>query len=141
MAKYRYEMFGNLIYGEDLTYEELIGREQSLMTELTAFLQNKDASYIDFQPLGDALYVQCVFTGQDARNFEEVAAAMARLAGLHIEGRLVFLGRDLGRIYCFFFADGACSGGRLNLPGPRQGLAQKPPEMQYASSKNRKPSD
>ena len=141
MAKFRYEMFVNLIYGDALTYEDLIGREQSLMVELTAYLQNIGATHIDFQPLGDALYAQCVFVEQDARNFEEVAGTVAQLSGQHVEGRLVFVGRDLGRIYCFFFADESCLGGRLNLPAPRQGLAQMPPEMQYASSKDRKPSD
>lgn len=141
MAKYRYEMFGNLVYSETLTYEELIGREQSLMTELTSYLQDIGASHIDFQPLGDALYVQCVFAEQDARNFEDVAGAVARLSGQHIEGRLIFFGRDLGRIYCFFIVDETCQGGRLNLPTPRQGLDKAPPEMQYTSSKNRKPHD
>jgi len=139
MAKYRYEMFANLIYGETLTYEELINREQSLMVELTAYLQNIGASHIDFQPLGDALYIQCVFAEQDARNFEEVADAVARLSGQHMEGRLIFFGRDLGRIYCFFLADESVQSGRLNLPTPRNGLDKMPPEMQYASSKNRKP--
>ena len=137
MAKYRYEMFANLIYGETLTYDELIGREQFLLVELTAYLQNIGASHIDFQPLGDALYVQCVFAEQDARNFEDVAATVANLSGQHMEGRLIFFGRDLGRIYCFFFVDEHVQGGRLNLPTPRQGLDRIPPEMQYASSKNR----
>lgn len=139
MAKYRYEMFGNLVYGEALTYEELIGREQSLLVELTSCLQNNGASHIDFQPLGDALYMQCLFAEQDARNFEVVADKVARLSGQHLEGRLVFFGRDLGRIYCFFFADESCQGGRLNLPTPRRGLEKIPPEMQYTSSKDRKP--
>ena len=138
MAKYRYEMFGNIIYDQALTYEELIGREQTLMSEFTAYLQQSGASHIDFQPLGDALYVQCVFAEQDARNFEDVAETVARLSGQHLEGRLVFFGRDLGRIYCFFFADESCLGGRLSLPTPRQGLNKTPPEMQYASSKDRK---
>ena len=138
MARHHYEMFGNLTYGESLTYEELISREQSLMAEFTAYLQNAGASHIDFQPLGDALYVQCVFDDQDARNFEHLAEALAKLAGRHVEGRMVFLDRELRRIYCFFFVDGSCQGGRLNLPTPRQGLNKTPPEMQYAGSKNRK---
>ncbi len=138
MAKYRYEMFGNLTYGEDLTYEELITHEQELTAGLTDQLQDMGASHIDFRPLGDALYVQCVFDDQDARNFEEVCAAAARLAGEHMEGRLLFFGRDLGRLYCFFMAEGRWQGGRLNLPTPREGLEKMPPEMQYATSKNRK---
>ena len=138
MAKYRYEMFGNMVYGEALTYEELIDREQALMVAMTAYLQSLGASHIDFQQLGDALYVQCLFAEQDARNFEEVGDAIATLAGQDIEGRLVFFGRDLGRVYCFFFADEECQGGRLNLPAPRMGLQKFPPEMQYATSKDRR---
>ena len=138
MAKYRYEMFGNLVYGESLTYEELITHEQDLMAGLTEHLQDMGASHIDFRPLGDALYVQCVFDDQDARNFEEVCAAAAGLAGDQMEGRLLFFGRDLGRLYCFFMADGKWQGGRLSLPTPRQGLEKTPPEMQYATSRNRK---
>ena len=137
MATYHYEMFGSLIYGEALTYEELISREQSLIAEFTACLQNAGASHIDFQPLGDVLSVQCAFEEQDARAFEDVAAAAAQSAGKHTEGRLVFVSRDLDHIYCFFLVDGACQGGRLNLPAPRQGLAKKPPKMRYARPQDR----
>lgn len=138
MAKYRYEMFGNLVYGETLTYEELIEHEQRLMAELTAYLQSIGGSHVDFKQLGDALYIQCLFAEQDAKNFEEVGETVAAMIGRNVEGRLVFFGRDLGRFYCFFMAEGQCEGGRLALPFPRQGLAKMPPEMQYSSSKDRK---
>jgi hypothetical protein len=137
MAKYRYEMFGNMTYGEEMTYEELIEHEQNLIAGMSDFLSEMGASHIDFRPLGDALYVQCVFDDQDARNFEDVCEAAARLAGDHMEGRLLFFGRDLRRLYCFFMADGAWQGGRLNMPTPHEGLEQVPPEMQYRTSKNR----
>ena len=140
MAKYRYEMFANLMYGDALTYEELIEREQTLKIELTGYLQSVGASHLDFQPQGDALYVQCVFAEQDARNFEGVSEVVAQLAGNDVEGRMVFFGRDLGRIYCFFLADMECEGGRLNLPTPRMGLVKCDPEMQYTTSKDRKTS-
>jgi hypothetical protein len=138
MAKYRYEMFGNLIYGDTLTYEELLAHEKKLIAELTAYLTATGASLIDFQPLGDALNVQCVFAGQDAKTFEEVGAATAELMGGDMEGRLMFFGRDLGRLYCFFMAESRCQGGRLSLPFPQEGLRRIQPRMQYSSSKDRK---
>ena len=137
MAKYRYEMFGNLTYSDALTYEDLIAHEQNLLSDLTDCLQGMGASHIDFRPMGDALYVQCVFDDQDARNFEEVCAAVAHMAGEHVEGRLLFFGRDLGRLYCFFMSEGKWQGGRLSLPTPREGLEKVLPEMRYATSRNR----
>jgi hypothetical protein len=139
MAQYHYEMFGNLIYGEALTYEELIEHEQSLRGALSAYLRDSGASHIDFQPLGDALSMQCIFAAdQRAEDFETVADAVARLSGQHMEGRLIFLCRDLNTLYCFFFVNESCQGGRLTLPSPHQGLAQTPPEMQYANAEDRK---
>jgi hypothetical protein len=138
MAKYRYEMFANLIYGDALTYEELIGHEQKLTAELTICLQEMGGTFVDFQPLGDALYVQCVFAEQDAKIFDDIGEAVAGLAGAHMEGRLMFFGRDLGRLYCFFLADGKCQGGRLSLPSPQEGMEKLQPRMRYASAKNRK---
>jgi hypothetical protein len=137
MTTYHYEMFGRLIYGEALTYEELMSREQTLTTEWTAYLQNIGASHIDFRPLGDALSVQCAFDEQHARDFEDVADTAAHLAGQHTEGRLVFVNRDLDNMYCFFLVDGSCRGGRLDLPTPQGGLAKKPPKMRYAHAHDR----
>jgi hypothetical protein len=140
MAKYRYEMFANLIYSDALTYEELIEHEQRLTPELTTYLQEMGGTFIDFQPLGDALYVQCVFAEQDAKIFDDIGEAVAGLAGAHMEGRMMFFGRDLGRLYCFFLADCRCQGGRLSLPLPREGMEKVQPQMRYASSKNRRQS-
>jgi hypothetical protein len=140
MAQFSYEMFGNMVYDEALTYEELIEREPMLMAELTDSLRDFGASHIDFRQLGDALYMQCAFTEQEESNFQHIADTVAKLAGQHMEGRLLFLCRDLDSMDCFFFVNEVCQGGRLTLPSPHQGLAQTQPDMQYASAKDHKPS-
>ena len=131
MAKFRYEMFGHLVYDDSLTYEELIAREEQLTTEFSARLKGMEASHIHFEPQGDALYVQCVFAEKDANDFESVCHSLCELVGKEVAARLLFVGKELDGLWCFFIHNGLCQTAELCLPSPRLGLARRAPRLLY----------
>lgn len=135
MGKFRSEMFGHLVYDDSLTYEELMECEQRITSGLSPLLASLGASHVHFEPLGDALFIQCVFAEQEAENFEHLCQSLCELSGSSIEGRVLFVGKELDGLWCFFIHNGLCQTAELYLPSPRLGIARRSPRMRYKRHK------
>ncbi len=131
MKKNQYEMFCHLIYAENLSYEELLEKENQIIPDINQVLLELEASYINFEQLGDSLNVQCVLTSNELEQLKSMANDIASIASENIEGRIVLIDAMLDQILCFFIVNGKCQAGELNLPSPRLGIAKRPPRLQY----------
>ena len=116
MSKYQCEMFGQLNYGDILTYEELQEVEGLLIPRLDDLLQQAGAAHVDFTPTGDVLLTQCVFEAYKLYIFRKLAQELAGLLPEAVRGNLFFLQTAFQR--CFHILQKPCrvtafSGGNL----------------------------
>ncbi|MEG2140385.1 MAG: hypothetical protein RRY20_06320 [Bilophila sp.] len=118
MAYFHFECFCNLTYDKELTYEEVLEREEQLKLSIERLLSESEAVHIDFVPLSDNLQVQCAFVDLSPVNWQELCADMAQLAVSGIQGRMVLLDRNLDEMQICFLAAGKPTLARLPLPEP-----------------------
>ncbi|UZP66799.1 hypothetical protein N1030_14450 [Desulfovibrio mangrovi] len=106
MAKHDCEVFGHMLYSSELSYNELYAIEADLIDELQAALERINAEHIDLVGLGDALRMQCVLTDYDEIVFHELCDAVAAFLPKKVQGRLLFVHKDLSIVHLYCFMDG-----------------------------------
>lgn len=116
MSKYQCEMFGQLNYGDVLTYEELQDVEALLIPRLDALLQQAGAAHVDFTPTGDVLLVQCVFEAYKIYIFRKLAQELAGLLPEAVRGNLFFLQKDLFVQHAYWLSAGCWQEEERRLP-------------------------
>ena len=116
MSKYQCEMFGQLNYGDILTYEELQDVEALLIPRLDELLQQAGAAHVDFTPTGDALLVQCVFEAHKLYIFRKLAQELAGLLPEAVRGNLFFLQKDLLVQHTYWLSAGCWQEEERRLP-------------------------
>ena len=132
MSKYQCEMFGQLNYGDVLTYEELQDVEALLILRLDALLQQAGAAHVDFTPTGDVLLVQCVFEAHKLYIFRKLAQELAALLPEAVRGNLFFLQKDLLVQHTYWLSAGCWQEEERRLPEsapehlPRHEVASAP---------------
>lgn len=107
MGRYQCEMFGQFIYGDILTYEELQDVEALFVPRLDELLQQAGAAHVDFTPTGDILLVQCVFEMQKPYIFRKLAQELAALLPQAVRGTLLFLKKDLSVQHLYWLEAGS----------------------------------
>ena len=118
MAQTQTEFFGHFVYGPDLTYEELLAREEALKEALAAILAASGADYSHFEADGDSLRVQCGLTGQGEDLFHAVCDRIAPLMEKGLDGRLLFVDKALHALHAYSLHQGKWQEGVILLPPP-----------------------
>lgn len=116
MALYHCELFGHFIYSLELSYNELLEREAVLLEALDDVLRGMDAAHIEFTPMGDALRVQCQLGKPNEELFHSAAEAIAPLLGQDVEGRLLFVDKDMTALSLYYMAHDSWKEARIELP-------------------------
>lgn len=100
--RFKTELFAHFVYSQKLSYEELLVKEEFFQEALTQILTDAEAQFINFTPLGDTLRVQCVLEAHGESLFQEICEAIAALMDETLEGRLLFVEKELDilAIYC-----------------------------------------
>jgi len=124
MALMHSEMFANFVYDQTLTYNELLEREAELVETMQTTFEDVGGAHVEFAPTGDALNVQCLFAEHDEGLFHAVCDAVSPMLRSDVEGRILFVDRNLGTLHLYLLADGVWREGVLRVPGAREGLGR-----------------
>lgn len=100
------ELYAQLNYGEQLTYEELLEVEESLIGNLQDLLERADAMHLDFMQQGDCLLLQCLFSSPKRYIFRKIAMHIAGILPDHVSGRLLFLDKTLETVHLYWVEPG-----------------------------------
>ncbi|MDL2271759.1 hypothetical protein LJC23_01855 [Desulfovibrio sp. OttesenSCG-928-I05] len=118
MATYKTELFGHLVYSPELSYEDLLAREEEAKLLLQNVLMEHGAEFLNFEALGDTLRAQCVFSGGDEAFYQDICNAMSPVLRDGITGRLLFVDKDLEILHLYALADGKWQEAVMQLPQP-----------------------
>ncbi len=134
MSVYQCELFGHFVYSEDLSYVGLLEREAALMDAFDRLRRGMDAAHVDFTPTGDALRAQCVFAKADEALFHSVCDAIAPLLGDDMEGKLLFVDKDLEHVALYCLAGAVWKEASIALPEARDALKRAEPEPEPSAA-------
>ncbi len=90
-ARYPCEMYGQLAYCPEMSYNDLYAHERRLVEALTEFLNAMSAAHLDFTPDGDSLRFQCELDGYEEDLFHDLADGISAMLTPDVEGRLIFV--------------------------------------------------
>jgi hypothetical protein len=128
MPKFRTELFGQLIYDPEISYEDLLPLEEELINLVTARLEEFRGRFITFESEGDRAYFQCLFQDFGAAMFANISKSLKNLTvgkgglgglgdlGGRIEGKLLFVDKELSAVYFYTLNKGKLAGRKVELP-------------------------
>lgn len=140
MPKFRTELFGQLIYDPEISYEDLLPLEEELISLVTARLEEWRGRFITFESEGDRTYFQCLFQDFDEEIFAGISKALKPLTGGkgisgspgnpenlvnltnlpnlngRIECKLFFVDKELSAVYFYALNKGKSVGRKVELP-------------------------
>lgn len=116
MPKYRTELFGQLIYSPDISYEDLLPLEEDLMSHATEKLEAAKAHFIHFESEGDRTFFQCVFREFGEELFASVAKSLAVKTDGQVECKLFFVDKELSSVYFYALSKGRLKANKVALP-------------------------
>lgn len=99
--KYNAELFAQFVYSEELTYDELLDAEKNLISFTDETMQKNKAEHIHFEPLGDALCMQCSFAMFKEELFETICDELAPIMDTSMEARLLFVDKELESVILY----------------------------------------
>lgn len=98
-----YELIGEILYGHDLSFEEVSELETILCEQLEVSLEELEPSFLDIKPMGDDLSftssVNACLPGDLRQACEQLSERMPPGA----KGRLVAVTRGFGPVYVWIF--------------------------------------
>ncbi len=116
VATHQIELFGHVTYSSDLSYHDLLEREEALKNLIQAVLAQSGADFIHFEALGDALRVQCVFADDGEVFFHRICDGLCPYMAEGLAGRLLFVDKDLHDLYYYSLSAGKWQESTLALP-------------------------
>ncbi len=99
------DMFAQFMYSPKLSYEELYEKEASIKEFTEKLLARAGARFANFEALGDALYVHCVFTDFDEDLAHKLCDELAIHMDSSLEGRVLFVRRDFSVLGFYALAE------------------------------------
>ena len=118
-AKYPCEMYGQLFYSPDLSYNDLYAHEHRLLEALTNFLNDNGTQHLDFTPDGDSLRFQCELESYEEDIFHHLADGIMKMLDPDIEGRLLFVDKaTLGVVHVYAINDKDWQEAAIGIPRP-----------------------
>jgi hypothetical protein len=106
MTKHHSEIFGQFRYDDSLTYEQLLGMEVSLITDLNNLMLRAGAEHLNFTPMGDELWLQCSFAAHKLYVYRKIALETAAMLPPGITGRLLCLHKSLDALHVYWIQAG-----------------------------------
>ncbi|MDR1777480.1 MAG: hypothetical protein LBR31_06605 [Desulfovibrio sp.] len=100
------EVFGQFVYDEALTYEELLAAEQALISDLENLMIRAGARHPDFTPTGDMLLCQCAFESHKLYMYRKFAHEIAGLLPAGVNGRLLCLEKNFNSLHVYWIQPG-----------------------------------
>ena len=97
MPKYRTELFGQVIYAGEISYDDLLALEDEIKGFITGSLEAAGGEYLGFESEGDRTFFQCAFQACDGEAMKELAKTFARRMNDHLESKLMFVDRMLSQ--------------------------------------------
>jgi hypothetical protein len=116
MPKYRTELFGQLIYSPETSYEDLLPLEEKLILFIRQTLEQFDAQFISFEPEGDHTFFQCVFQSFDAALFTSIVDSLKSSLDDKVEAKLFFVDKALSAGYFYTLSIEAVQAHKVSLP-------------------------
>ncbi len=116
MATHQIELFGHVTYSPNLSYQDVLDREEKLKLEAQVLLSGVDADFIHFEAVGDALRFQCVFTDGGESLFHQICDGLCPMMDNGLAGRLLFVDKDLYTLHYYSLGKGTWQEGTLALP-------------------------
>ncbi|MDR1125126.1 MAG: hypothetical protein LBM64_03570 [Deltaproteobacteria bacterium] len=122
MPKFRTELFGQFIYDPEISYEDLLPLEEELINLVTARLEEFRGRFITFESEGDRTYFQCLFQDFGAAMCADISKSLKTLTagkggpGGRIEGKLLFVDKELSGVCFYALNKGKASGREVELP-------------------------
>ena len=101
MPKYKTEVFGQVIYAPEISYDELLDLENEVKLFITEILESFSAEFMTFESEGDRTFFQCVFQDCDEEKSEQVAGRFAGHLNKKLEYKLLFVDKMLVEHYFF----------------------------------------
>lgn len=107
MPQFRTELFGQIIYDPEISYEDLLPLEEELTGLLTARLKEFRGRFITFESEGDRTYFQCLFQEFGEGMLAEINKALTAFTGGksghggRIECKLLFVDKELSAVYFY----------------------------------------
>lgn len=98
MAYLPYEYFCYFIYDAELSYEEMMNKEEKLTFFVQQTLIFFGAIHLDFTPVGDGLQVQCSFEEMHDRKYNKLCEALSCYACDGISGKFLLISKDLNQL-------------------------------------------
>lgn len=121
------EMFAQFVYSPDLSYDELHEKEDGITTFTEALLARFGGTFINFEPVGDALHAQCVFQKFSEETAHELCDALVPLMDHGVEARFFFVRKTLVLVSLYTLSEGVWQEAQMQLPdaGPIGGLLRR----------------
>lgn len=116
MPKHRAELFGQIIYDPEISYDELLGLENDMKNFTLSTLEDCRAQFISFESEGDRTFFQCAF--QECRQdlSEKIAAIFASRMTKQLECKLFFVDKMLYEHYFYIVTPRGGKAKKLTLP-------------------------
>ncbi|MCR5813620.1 MAG: hypothetical protein K6G15_03895 [Desulfovibrio sp.] len=116
MDKTSSEIFGNFLYDESLTYDELLHTEETLTYAIEDLLKRAGAEHVDFTPMGDSLMLQCCCQGHKIYIFRKLACELAEILPPKISGRICCLSHALNTCHVYWLRKNTWQEASLAIP-------------------------
>lgn len=97
MPKYRTELFGQVIYAAEISYDELLKLESEFKDFITESLEAAGGEFPDFESEGDRTFFQCVFQSCGSETMEGLAETFKARMNKNLESKLMFVDKMLCR--------------------------------------------
>lgn len=123
MAIFRCSMFGQIVYADAFTYQELLETDARVTAIVQNALEQCGAQHINFTAEADALLMECVFTDMDRTLHHALCDRIIQQLGPGVLGRLVFMDRRLDSVVFYFLGRGKWQEQAFSIPAPREALS------------------
>lgn len=106
MAFHNVELFGHVVYSPDLSYDDLLSREEEIKVTAQGVLEKAKGEFIHFEALGDALRFQCVLPEEREEAFHAICDNLAPFVKNGLDARLLMVDKDLNTLYFYSITGG-----------------------------------
>ncbi|MCH5277014.1 MAG: hypothetical protein J1E80_04170 [Desulfovibrionaceae bacterium] len=123
MAIFRCSMFGQIVYADAFTYQELLETEARVTAIVQDALEQCGAQHINFTGEADALLMECVFSDMDRAAHHALCDRIIQQLGSGVLGRFAFMDRSLDSVVFYFLGRGKWQEQAFSVPAPREALS------------------
>ena len=116
MSFHKIELFGHIVYSPDLSYDDLLTREEDIKVAVQAVLEKFGGEFIHFEALGDALRFQCLLPEERDAVFHGICDDLAPHVKNGLDARLLLVDKDLDALYYYSITNGSWQEGLVGLP-------------------------